>query len=229
MIVPVLDEADRVNALVDHIRTVGYGRDLEILVADGHVARTTLAALDRPGVTRVASGPGRARQMNAAAKLARGDALVFLHADTKLPVGAFQAMDAVLDRGLVGGAFDLDIASPRFPYPLIARIASLRSRLTGIPYGDQAIFLDAGVFQALNGYRDLPLLEDVDLLRRLRRAGLRIGFAQGRAVTSPRRYEAEGPWRVILKHQAIMALYLLGVSPERLAGLRRPFPRGRRP
>jgi len=223
VIVPVLGEGDRINQLVDHVRTVGYGRNLEIIVADGHPRCTTLAAMDRPGVLKLACPTGRARQMNAAAILAKGRVLVFLHADTNLPAGAFEAMEMVLeDPGKAGGAFDLGIRSPRLALKLIARAASLRSRLTRLPYGDQAIFLRREAFAAVNGYQDLPILEEVDLMRRLRRAGLSIGFAKGRTATSPRRWETEGVWRRTARNWYISLLYWLGVSPARLKDMHPP-------
>jgi len=222
VIVPVLGEEARVNALVDHIRTVGYGRGVEILVADGHPQRSTLAALDRPGVLAVPAPRGRARQMNAAARHAGGDVLVFLHADCALPGGAFEAMDRVLADGTrQAGAFDLGIRSSRWSLRLIARAASLRSRLTLAPYGDQAQFFTRAAFTALGGFADMPILEDVDIMVRARRAGLRIGFAKGRTLASPRRWEAEGVWRRTLLNWYIIILYTLGVPPERLAPLHR--------
>ena len=222
VIVPVLGEEDLVNQLVDHIRTVGYGRNVEIIIADGHPQRTTLASLDRPGVLAVPASRGRARQMNAAARQASGDVLVFLHADSALPAGAFEAMEHVLaDGSRVGGAFDLGIRSRNLSLRLIAWVASRRSRLSRIPYGDQAIFLTRQAFIALGGYHDMPILEEVDLMRRLKRAGMRIGFARGQAVTSPRRWECEGVWRRTFTNWAIIILYILGVSPERLAVMHR--------
>jgi rSAM/selenodomain-associated transferase 2 len=225
VIVPVLGEEDLVNRLVDHIRTVGYGRQVEIIIADGHPQRTTLAAIVRPGVLAVPAPRGRARQMNAAARYASGDVLLFLHADSTLPAGAFEAMEHVLEDGdRVGGAFDLGIRSNRFSLKLIAQAASLRSRLTRIPYGDQAIFLTRRAFETLGGYADMPVLEEVDLMLRLRRVGMRIGFARGRAVTSPRRWESEGIWRRTFTNWAIIVLYHLGVPAERLAPLHKNIP-----
>ncbi|MBI4805997.1 MAG: TIGR04283 family arsenosugar biosynthesis glycosyltransferase [Desulfovibrio sp.] len=225
VIVPVLGEEDLVNRLVDHIRTVGYGRQVEIIIADGHPQRSTLAAIARPGVLAVPAPRGRARQMNAAARYASGDILVFLHADSTLPAGAFEAMEQVLEGAdNVGGAFDLGIRSNRFSLKLIAQMASFRSRLTRVPYGDQAIFLTRRVFETLGGYTDMPVLEEVDLMLRLRRAGMRIGFARGRAVTSPRRWEAEGVWRRTFTNWAIIVLYHLGVPAERLAPLHKNIP-----
>ncbi len=224
VIVPAYGEQRGINALVDHIRTVGYGRDVQILVADGHPHRTTLTALERPGVLPVACPPGRARQMNAAARQAEGDVLLFLHADCRLPARAFESMTGVLARGCAGGAFGLAIASPRWSLRLIAWAATIRSRLTSVPYGDQGIFLRRDAFLALGGYADLPFLEDVDLMRRARCAGLRLGVAAGRVATSPRRWEAEGVWRRTFTNWLIIALYLCGVPPERLAALYRPRP-----
>jgi rSAM/selenodomain-associated transferase 2 len=226
VIVPVLGEETRVNALVDHIRTVGYGRRLEILIADGHPQRTTLAALERPGVLAVPAPRGRASQMNAAARHATGDVLLFLHADCALSAGAFQAIDTVLADGAhQAGAFDLGIRSRSWSLRLIARAASLRSRLTRTPYGDQAQFFCRDAFAALRGFADMPILEDVDIMRRARRAGLGIGFAKGRTLASPRRWEAEGVWKRTFLNWLIIILYLLGVAPERLAPLHRPAPR----
>lgn len=220
VIVPVLCEEERINSLVDHVRALGYGLSVEILVADGHPERTTLAALDRPGVIPIPSSPGRARQMNQAALAASGDVLVFLHADCALPPRAFEAMEAVLaDGGYTAGAFDLAIRSDKPSLKLIARAASIRSRLTGTPYGDQTIFITRAAFASLGGFAVLPILEDVDLVRRLRRAGMRLGFAKGRVTTSDRRWELEGIWRRTFANWTIIALYLLGVSPYRLASL----------
>ena len=220
VIIPVLDEQDLINAQIDRLRVASYGRKCEIIVADGHPEQTTLTALTRQGVITLSAPQGRARQMNAGAALASGQVLVFLHADVLLPAAAFSAMEQVLaDGSRVGGAFDLGIDSRKFPLRLIARLASLRSRLTRCPYGDQAIFLTREAFASLGGYADMPILEDVDLMRRARRAGMRSGFARGRAVCSPRRWDAEGIWRRTLGNWLVIVLYLLGVPAQKLAGL----------
>jgi len=222
VIVPVLDEGERINALVDHLRVLGYGRQLEILVADGHPEATTLAALDRPGVLRLSAPPGRALQMNAAARQARGDILVFLHADCRLPQEAFGEMERLLgDDRLAGGAFALAIDAPGWQFSLIARMANFRTRLTRLPYGDQAVFLRREAFHALGGFSDLPLLEDVDLVLRLRRAGMRLSLSPLAVTASARRWLDEGVWRRTLTNWAIMALYTLGVPPARLVPLYR--------
>jgi hypothetical protein len=156
--------------------------------------------------------------MNLGAGLALAPICLFLHADTRLPSTALVDIQRIL-RGasLAGGAFDLGIDSPKKAYRLIESVASLRSRLTRIPYGDQAIFIRKNAFWRLGGYRAIPLMEDVDLMRRLKRAGLRIALLNKRVSTSPRRWEQEGALYCTLRNWALMALYLVGWPVERLA------------
>jgi rSAM/selenodomain-associated transferase 2 len=156
--------------------------------------------------------------MNAGALLAGGEVLLFLHADTELPPdGLTRICSVIRDKGCVGGSFDLGIRSDRLCFRLIESAASLRSRMTRIPYGDQAIFLRRDYFRGLGGFRELPLMEDVDLMRRLRRSGGRIHIIRGKVKTSARRWESEGVLYCTLRNWMLMFLYLLGVSPERLA------------
>lgn len=222
VVIPVLNEQASINAMVDHVRARAVGRPVEIVVADGHARATTLDALARPGVVGVAAPAGRARQMNAGARAATGDVLVFLHADCALPEGAFAGIERVLYDGTrQAGAFGLAIAAPRLSLGCIAAAATLRSKLTRVPYGDQAQFFTRRAFDMLGGFADLPMLEDVDIMERLRRYGMRIGFAPGRVTASARRWEAEGVWRRTAANRLIMLLYTLGVTPGRLAPLYR--------
>lgn len=155
--------------------------------------------------------------MNAGAARASGEVLLFLHADTQLPRKAFFVIsNAMADARIAGGAFDLAIDSPRPIFRVMERTASRRSRLTRIPYGDQAIFLRRSVFAALGGYREIPLMEDVDLMVRLRRAGQRIHILPDRVRTSPRRWERDGVLFGTLRNWTLVTLYALGVSPDRL-------------
>lgn len=138
VIVPALSEGARINALVDHLRVVGYGTPLEIVIVDGDPDGSTLAALDRTGVLGLTAPRGRARQQNAGAAAASGDILLFLHADTRLPAGAFADVAAALAGRTRAGAFSLSIRS-RHPWlRLVAAGANLRSRLFGLPYGDHS-------------------------------------------------------------------------------------------
>ena len=229
VIIPVLGEENRVNALIDHVRVVGYGVNPEIVAADGAADRGTLAAIDRPGVTAVPAKRGRGGQLNAGALAARGEVFVFLHADSRLPAGAFQAMtDAVL-AGAAAGAFRLGIRSPKLRYRLIEAGAALRSALTRIPYGDQAQFVRRDVFEAVGGFPEIPIMEDVELMRRIKRAcgRSRIALLPERVSSSARRWETEGAFFCTARNQFLLLSHLLGASAESLARHYPPFSKGR--
>jgi rSAM/selenodomain-associated transferase 2 len=156
--------------------------------------------------------------MNKGAVAATGDILLFLHADTLLPTGAFEKIITIMRTGrYVGGAFDLGIVSDRTSYRIIECAASYRSRLTRIPYGDQAIFIRKDVFMGLGGYREFPIMEDVELMRSIKRSGHRIFIIATKVKTSPRRWEKEGIIYCTVRNWVLMTLYLLGVKPNTLA------------
>lgn len=219
VVTPVLGEADRINALVDHIRMAGYGLAVEIVVVDGDPAGSTLAALSRDGVLTLTAPPGRARQLNAGAVAATGDNLLFLHADTRLPAGAFQAAAAALNGPADAGAFSLSIRTQNPWLRLIAAGATLRSRLFSLPYGDQAQFVRRDLFLAMGGFPDIPIMEDVALMRAIVRAGGKIAVLPQRVTTSARRWETEGIARTTLRNLTLLTLYTLGVPARRLARL----------
>lgn len=224
VVIPVLGEAAGIDAVVDHVRVVGYGQDVEVVVVDGDPAGSTLAALTRGGVTALTAQPGRARQQNAGAAAAGGEILLFLHADVRLPAGAFQAAAAALAAGAALCAFSLGLRT-RHPWlRLAAAGATLRSRLFSLPYGDQAFFMRREVFCALGGFPDLPIMEDVALVRAVRRAGGAVRILPGRVVASARRYEAQGPVRTTLRNLALLTLFSCGVPATRLARFYPPLP-----
>ncbi|HUJ68593.1 MAG TPA: TIGR04283 family arsenosugar biosynthesis glycosyltransferase [Syntrophorhabdales bacterium] len=215
VIIPVLREEAVINRTIDRIRAMD--RAVEIVVVDGDPQGKTLGAVTRDHALLVASEAGRGRQMNEGAREAGGDVLVFLHADTELPANAFPTISsAMMDGRFVGGAFDLAIDGQGVLFRLIEKVASLRSRLTRIPYGDQAVFLQRDYFMRIGGYRDIPLMEDVDLMRRIKAAGGRICMIRKKVRTSARRWEREGILRCTLRNWTIVILYLLGVPPKRL-------------
>lgn len=217
VVMPVYNEEEQINDSISAVYRVSVNDEVEVIVSDGNPKGNTLATVQDRRVIRVLSDKGRARQMNKAASLASGDVLVFLHADSRLPPAAFSLIAGALDDPkVVGGAFDLAIDSGGFAFRLIERAASLRSRLTRIPYGDQAIFLRRGYFHEIGRYRDIPLMEDVDLMRRIRRRGDRICILSERVLTSARRWQKEGALYCTLRNWTIFTLYTLGVSPERL-------------
>ena len=218
VILPVWKEASIINHTIANILSSEYKGNVEIIVVDGSAEGETIHAVQNKEVKKVASEKGRSRQMNTGASLARGGILLFLHADTFLPQNALQAISSAMQgREFMSGAFDLGIDSPRRIFRVIEAAASLRSRITRIPYGDQGIFIRKDYFQAIGGFREIPLMEDVDLMRRIKKAGDRICILQLRVKTSPRRWEKEGVVRCTLRNWALITLYYLGFSPEKLA------------
>ena len=218
IIVPALHESDKINSLVEHLEGLERSRDAEIIVVDGNPDGHTIQAIGSDRVKKLVAPKGRARQMNAGASEARGEILVFLHADTELPRNALRKIhSAMAQKGYVGGAFELNFNSEKMRFRILARLASLRCRLTRIPYGDQAIFIKSGYFNSLGGYRDIPLMEDVELMRRIKRRGGKTCILPERVKTSPRRWEQEGFVYVNVRNAFLFFSYILGVSPEKLA------------
>ena len=163
------------------------------------------------------SEKGRGRQMNFGVALAAGEILIFLHADTTLPYDAVELIEKAMEDGSrIAGAFDLAIDSERTAYRLIERAASFRSRMTRIPYGDQTIFIKKRDFLALGGFSDIPIMEDVEFMQRIKKRKWKICII-GKAVrTSPRRWEKEGIVYTTLRNWLIILLYLCGAKPESL-------------
>jgi rSAM/selenodomain-associated transferase 2 len=187
-----------------------------ILVNGGSTDATATIGARSPQVRLLSSPRGRARQMNEGARAARGDVLLFLHADTLLPDGALAAVGAAVgDPGVVAGRFDVRFDNPRPVFRMIAWFMNQRSRRSGISTGDQAIFVRREVFEALGGYPDIPLMEDVELCRRLKRRG-RLAALRLRVTTSSRKWEREGAVGTILLMWALRFLYMVGVPPARL-------------
>lgn len=218
VIVPVLHEAGRLDPLIDHVRQTAGAEPVELILVDGSPGGDSIRTVTRGGVTLLTAPAGRARQMNAGAAAAQGDVLLFLHADTRLPAGAFRRIAETLSDGRhAAGAFDLRYDSDKASVRIIARAACLRSRITRIPYGDQAHFFRRDYFEAIGGYADIPFLEDVEIMRRIKARGGRICILPDPVVTSARRQESEGVLYCTLRNGAVVALYCMGVSPGRLA------------
>jgi rSAM/selenodomain-associated transferase 2 len=208
------------------------GTDLIVAATPADDSLTTLR-LSYPDITWIDAPRGRARQMNAGAAVALGEWLVFLHADTRLPSGWCAAIDAARRDPLVNaGCFRFALDSSSAMARIIEFGVRARVAVFGLPYGDQAIFVRRDVFQALGGYADLPIMEDVDLVRRLGRRG-RLFRSTLPAITSARRWERDGWIRRTVLHLALILLYFCGVPPVRLVRLdparhAHPVPSGRR-
>jgi rSAM/selenodomain-associated transferase 2 len=213
IIIPVLNEERSIAATLAGLQPlVPY----ELMVVDGGSTDRTRDICESFGVTVISASLGRGRQMNAGARRATGDVLLFVHADTRLPPSAFDDIRAALGSpAYVGGRFDLELDGEHWMLRVIGAMISLRSRLTKVATGDQAIFVRRDVFNQIGGYPDIALMEDIALSRALKRMG-KVACLRSRVVTSARRWQTEGIWRTILKMWTIKSLYFLGVGPARL-------------
>ncbi|MFC1452403.1 TIGR04283 family arsenosugar biosynthesis glycosyltransferase [Verrucomicrobiota bacterium] len=214
VVIPALDEEGLLRRTL--ARVVG-AEHVEVIVADGGSADGTREAASRAGARVLRTCRGRAAQQNAGAAEAKGRHLLFLHADTLLPEGYADRIRLVFDDpALVAGAFRFRMDGSGPAIRLIEWGTGIRSRVFQWPYGDQGLFMEKRVFDEVGGFADLPIMEDLDLVRRLRRRG-RIVTLPEAAVTSSRRWRHLGPLRTTLCNQAVVAGYLAGVPPERLA------------
>ncbi len=218
IVVPVFHEQEGINDLINALNRLDSDGNVEIIIVEGTREKDTLEAIRSNSVIKISSEQGRAKQMNAGASIARGEVLIFLHADTELPLQALTSIGSLIEKTeYVGGAFDLAIKSEKRIFKVIGTIASIRSRLNRVPFGDQAIFIRREYFNRIGGYKEIPIMEDVELLRRIRKSGDRIWIFRDRVKTSPRRWEKEGVIYCTLRNWVLQTLFLLGVSPEILA------------
>ncbi len=203
--------------LIEHVRRQESPVPVEIIVVDGG-GGDTIQAIDREDIVTIQSGRGRGLQMNRGAAVAKGDILLFLHADTFLPEdGIRKIVDVLSQARYIGGAFDLGIDSDHWFVKATEKVGTIRSRITRLPYGDQAIFIRKAFFDTIGGYKHIPLMEDVDLMRRVKKGGGIIRFIPDRVMTSARRWENEGPYFGMFRNWLLISLYFLGVPPDRLA------------
>jgi rSAM/selenodomain-associated transferase 2 len=216
VVVPVLDEAEGIGRTLAGLQAL---RDAggEVIVVDGG-SRDATRAIALPLADRVIDAPrGRALQMNAGARVARGALLVFLHADTVLPAGALEGLGARLEAsGRSWGRFDVSIDAADPLLALVALLMNARSRWTGVATGDQAIFARRDAFERAGGFPEIPVMEDVALSKILKRASPPLCL-RDRVVTSARRWQRRGTLRTILLMWRLRLAYALGADPRRLA------------
>ncbi len=224
VIIPTLNEERTIMAILGHTDALGFD---ELIVVDGgsldqtpvlveSYRRRTQSPAQSP--VRLMTAPcGRARQMNEGAKASSGEILLFLHADTQLPDNAKMVIDTTLaDQRMVGGRFDVRFDRPSMWGTIISRMMNWRSRLSGIATGDQALFVRRHIFEQMEGFADMPLMEDIDFSRRLKRKGATAALT-ATVTTSFRRWERQGPLRTILLMWALRFLYWIGVRPHILS------------
>lgn len=216
----MLNEADVLAGLLEDLRTQQQS-GCEVILVDGG-SRDGSADMARCAGFLVLDAPrGRAAQMNAGAAMASGDVLLFLHADTRLPDGAAALIahafsDTLSDGRQAWGRFDVQINGTAWMLKVVAMMINLRSRLSGIATGDQAMFVRTTVFQQVGGFPDQALMEDIELSRRLKRYSRPVCLSE-RVLTSGRRWEQRGVWRTIVLMWRLRLAYWLGASPDDLA------------
>ena len=215
VVMPVLNEADGIEATLASLAPLRQ-RGVELIVVDGGSTDGTPAIAQTQGARVCVSPRGRARQMNAGAAEAQGEVLLFLHADTRLPPDGDRLVGQAISAGARWGRFDVQITGRARMLRVVAALMNLRSRLTGIATGDQAIFVRRDTFEQVGGFPDQPLMEDIELSARLRQLAPPACLRE-RVATSGRRWETRGVWRTIVLMWRLRWRYWRGESPERLA------------
>jgi len=223
IIIPVFNETACIKEMMSHLYTLSFADDTEIIVVDGNSEGNTIKSMEENEsgmvkVKKILSPEGRGVQMNSGASIAEGHILLFLHVDTFIDQKAIEKIYMVFNQyDVVGGAFDFRINSERKIFRIIEKAASLRSRITRIPYGDQAVFIKKDYFKQTGGFSPIPIMEDVEMMSRIKRRGGKIKILSDTVQTSSRRWEKEGVFFCTLRNWILIILYFFGVSPDKLS------------
>ncbi len=219
IIIPVLNEEQGIASTLADLEPEVWGDEIEVIVVDGGSCDRTVDIVRRIDSAHLVEfgRANRALQMNAGASVARGDVLLFLHADVRLPRGAINEIERILVRGRVsGGCFQIGFpAGAPFSLRLIARGINLRTRLFRTATGDQAIFARRDAFIAVGGYHNIPLMEDIAFFKAIKKHG-HVAILNDRVEVSPRRWLKSGVWRTMLLMYVLRFGYWIGVSPQTL-------------
>ncbi len=213
VIVPIRNEGPEVVARFARFARVDGA---ELVVADGGGSPETAAALAAAGARLVSADGSRGRRLDCAAREAQGEIFLFLHADSRPPENALEAARQALGNGAVAGAFSLAYEDPSFGMRWIAWWANARSRVLKIPFGDQGLFCRKEDYERAGRFRDMPVCDDLDLVRRLKRLGP-VAIRREEVVTSARRYRETGALRQVLRNWRVLIGYFAGIAPETLA------------
>jgi rSAM/selenodomain-associated transferase 2 len=214
IIIPVLNE---INSIGNTLKVILPISDIEIIIVDGGSRDETVKFCENLGLKVISSVKGRSLQMNTGAKFATADILLFLHGDTLLPVNFVPLIQQTLmDNHIIAGAFELKINSPKWGLRWIEKLVKWRSRIFQLPYGDQAIFLRKSTFIEIGGFPEIPIMEDFELIRMLRKKG-QIKIVPESVITSARRWEKLGIFKTTLINQIVILGYFLGIKPEKIA------------
>jgi rSAM/selenodomain-associated transferase 2 len=227
VIIPVLNESGK--TFEGLLGTLCKERDLEIVVVDGEARARSTNQLpndlkNSPNLRLEKSATGRGVQLAKGASLATSDVLVFIHADTRPPKDFMQKIKtAVEQKGCQAGAFRFKLDAPGLGYRLIEWGVWLRCHFFKLPYGDQIIFVQKRVLEKMGGIRPLPMMEDLDLICRLKKEGIKIHLLQDPAITSARRWESHGVLKTTVRNVLYLVLFQLGIKPEEILGLEKHF------
>ena len=216
IVVPVLNEAASWPQVQGHLVLLARREGVKVWVVDGGSTDGTAALATRGGLSVVHSQAGRARQMNTGATQCSGDVLLFLHADTALPPNWLDSLRAGLSTGACWGRFDVTIDGQSVLLRVVATLMNWRSRLSGIATGDQAMFMTRAAFDAVGGFPNQPLMEDIEISKRLLKLS-RPACLRQRVTTSGRRWDTRGVWRTIFLMWRLRFAYWRGRSPAELA------------
>lgn len=214
IIIPVLNEEKALSYLLNSLQSFD-DENHEVIVVDGGSFDNSLFIAQEKVKTVIVSKPGRALQMNSGAELASGDVLLFLHVDTILPESALTAISSSCINDNCWGRFDVRLSSDKSVYRLIEGFINIRSRLTSIATGDQAIFIKRDLFNRFNGFPEIALMEDVALSKRLKKQAAPVCL-KDRVITSSRRWETRGVIATVLLMWKLRLYYFFGVSPDKL-------------
>ena len=214
IIIPVLNEADNIESVINQIQKT---ENIEIIIVDGGSQDHTVEIAQSLGVKVIVTQRGRALQMNAGAKIATGEILLFLHGDTQLPAGFEKDVRKIwINDNIIAGAFQLKIDNSQWSLRLIEKTVFWRSKYLQMPYGDQAIFIKASTFWQVGGFPEQPIMEDFEFIRRLNRLG-KIEILSSSVITSGRRWQKLGVFKTTLINQLVVVGYYLGISPIKLS------------